>query len=219
MNQVTANDVLKDIEFEIAQGVVSRRDLRQALQAVRQFHAKMRREALSASGQSANLRDVASRQFQINDMLITLLQEMAMAVLETQREAHHASHTLQHAIASGLVTTPPTPGTLDEPNESPTWLPPPELEESMKPDVLLPKMEVRPLALPIVGGLIRRVRIALHSLARFYVVRLAQKQAGINRTYGDWILHLTRLSQRQQAEIDALKVRVAALQARHAERR
>lgn len=211
MGQVAVNEVLKEIEFEIAQGVVSRRDLRQAIQAVRQFQAKMRSEVFAASGSVSDLRDVAGRQFQVNDMLIALLQELSMAVLEAQHESNRASQMLQHAVAQDLIPEAAGSDIHADSEEPPAWLPPAEIEEAMRPDALTLKMEVRAPALPIVGGLLKRVRVVLHTLARFYVSRLAQKQAAINRTYGDWLLHMTRLSQRQQAEIDALKLQLTAL--------
>ena len=46
----------------------------------------------------------------------------------------------------------------------------------------------------------------------------AGKQAAVNETYGDWVLHLNRLSQQQQQQIESLRAQLAALRARQAGR-
>jgi len=108
MSHVTAQDVIRDIEFEIAQGLVVRQDLRQAIHAVKKFHSKTRREVFGPDGKAADLREIASRQFQINDMLITLLEEVTTAACSAQLEAQRTSRVLQRALASSLLIDPPS---------------------------------------------------------------------------------------------------------------
>ncbi|HEY4721330.1 MAG TPA: hypothetical protein VJ793_28010 [Anaerolineae bacterium] len=217
MSHVTAQDVIRDIEFEIAQGLVVRQDLRQAIHAVKKFHSKTRREVFGPDGKAADLREIASRQFQINDMLITLLEEVTTAACSAQLEAQRTSRVLQRALASSLLIDPPSgPDTPSGENSSDGMMDTAvdDIVEAMQPEALHVKLDVRPTAVPLIGGFIRRARIALHSVALFYVHRLAQQQASINRVYGDHLLHLTRLCQHQQELTDSLSVRVASAQAK-----
>ena len=77
---LTADDVLRDVEFEIAQGAISRDELGQGVQAVKEYQNKLRGEVFQASRQVGESREALSRLFQINDMLITLQQEMAAGI-------------------------------------------------------------------------------------------------------------------------------------------
>ena len=74
---LSATDVLDDIEFELLQGSVSRDDLGAGIRAARQFHNKLRGELLDPRRQPSSLRDAISRQAQLNDMLLLLLQQTA----------------------------------------------------------------------------------------------------------------------------------------------
>src|SRR5512139_1840474 len=94
MSPFTAQDVLGDIEFEIAQGAVSRDDLGQGIQAVRQFQAKTRAEIFDAKAGALDQRQIISRQFQILDMQTTLLQETAAAIRSLQLDLRRVSQAL-----------------------------------------------------------------------------------------------------------------------------
>jgi hypothetical protein len=86
------------------------------------------------------------------------------------------------------------------------------IDLAMKSNALAIKMDVRPSTTPLIGGLIRRVRTALHNLTLFYVRQLAQKQTGINQTYGDRLIQLSRQVEDQQRQIAELTAQVLALQ-------
>lgn len=225
---LTRSDVLSDIEFELAQGAISRNELGQSVQAVKQYHNKVRSEVFQSSRQVGDNRESLSRLFQINDMLITLLQEMVTTIeslrLDLRRVAVRAS---QGASPAAAATAPRAPvverdsdmaAAGDVPvrdgwGESSHWRPPADVEQAMRPEALRVEPEARSTGIPVIGRLIQRLRIALHSLVLFYVVKLARKQVVINQTYGDWILHLGQLNQRQQEQIDWLNAQVSSLQA------
>ena len=233
---LTGDDVVRDIEFELAQGALSRNELGQSIQAVRQYQNKLRSELFQSSGQVSADREALSRLFQVNDMLIAMLQEMASTLesvrFDMRQVAARASQAAATAAAVGAAAprgaTPvgaPAGEQVDasmegdvSPSESQEegshWRPPVDVETAMRSDALRIEPEVRAAGVPVVGGLLRRLRITLHNLVLFYVVKLARKQGTINQTYGDWILHLGQLNQRQQEKIDLLSVQVSALQAR-----
>lgn len=229
---LTAEDVLRDIEFELVQGAISRDELGQGIQTVKTYQNKLRGQLFEGDALSKENRDVVSRQFQINEMLTTLLQEMAAKIQTVRLELHQTkrlSQRFSHAKTNGHRSESQPeiemdrPSTLPQPTSTPPlipldqelpWRPPNEVEEAMREEALDISMDVRAANIPIVGSMVKRVRTALHNLTLFYTGRLAMKQAAINRTYGDWLLHLNEQNQRQQEQIANLTQQVLALQKR-----
>jgi len=204
--------LIRDIEFELAQGIVSPDDLGQAVQAVRNYQNKARAELFKAS--RIDGREFAARSFQINDMLITLLEETVARIQQMQMELRGMRRVSTPLLAP--TARPHNGGALDRavPKGSVADLydrPLAEIETAMRDDELRIDLDARPIRTPLVGTLLTRLRNALHNLPLFYVRRLAGKQTAINRVYGDWVLHLYRVLCRQQNEVEALKAQLAQL--------
>ncbi len=201
--ETDVQDVLNEIEFELAQGTVSRDDLGKAVQQVRQFHGKLRAEIYGTPAQSLDVREIVNRQFQLNDMLLTLVQEMSAALHDTQ-----ARIARTRALApSSETTTAQAIDTVAMPDsdDSPPWD-----DDAVRAlntatnDTLVQKMDARPVGVPIVGGVLSRVRAALHDVILFYVNRLARRQATINGVYGEQLLVLKRKCEVQEEQIRKL---------------
>lgn len=220
----TAQDVLSDIEFELLQGAVSRDELGQGIQTARQYQNKLRGEVLASLREKGGVREALGRLFQFNDMLLTLLQETAAAIqalrLDLQRVARMSQTTGPTATPAATTSSEqsddrpftfeiPTPTGWEEDSYGQPWT---DIEQAMRPEALQVEMIVRSTSIPVIGGLMRRLRIALHNLVLFYVGRLAGQQTAINQTYGDTILRLVHLCQQQQEQLDWLNSQVAALQ-------
>jgi hypothetical protein len=227
---LTADDVLRDVEFEIAQGAISRDELGQGVQAVKEYQNKLRGEVFQASRQAGESREALSRLFQINDMLITLQQEMAAGIQTLQVDLRRVAALAAQGAPStaGIARAPAAkePGgeaaagevsDQEGHTESIYWRSSTEIENAMRSDALKVEPEVRSIGVPILSGLIQRVRTALHRLVLFYVSGLAKKQVVINQTYGDWILHMLSLQRFQQEQIDRLDAQLSALLSRAAE--
>jgi hypothetical protein len=122
-----------------------------------------------------------------------------------------ATKMKEDANLDSAIIEPPIWEMLDR--ETP-WQSSTEIEEVMRPEALHIELDVRSTRMPIIGGLLKRLRIALHSLTLFYTNRLASKQEEVNRIYGDWILHLSQLLQYQQEQIESLRNQVIELQVR-----
>jgi hypothetical protein len=207
---LTAQDVLNDIEIELLQGAVTRDDLGQSVQNVRRFQNQVRGEALDKEPRP-DYRTIANRQFQINDMLLTLAQEMAtrQAALELE---------LGKAVRAGLRLDN-LPLAASDPN---TPRPPSEelvrrldaVQTAMRDDALALQLEVSPTETPLVGRLLGGMRTALHSLVVFYTNRLAGKQAEVNHTYGDTLAALLRGRAADREALELLAAEVAQLRAR-----
>lgn len=227
-----AEDVLRDIEFELVQGAISKDELGQGIQTVKTYQNKLRGEIFEERTLSKENRDVVSRQFQINDMLMTLLQEMAAKIQTVRLELHKTKGLSQRLSevktnghrsemeleidierASNLPSPSSTPSLIPLDQELP-WRPSTDVEEAMREEALDISIDVRPASIPIVGSMVKRVRMALHNLTLFYIGRLAMKQSAINRTYGDWLLHLNEQNLHQQEQIASLTQQVLALQKR-----
>lgn len=202
--ETDVQDVLNEIEFELAQGTVSRDDLGKAVQQVRQFHGKLRAEIYGTPAQSLDVREIVNRQFQLNDMLLTLVQEMSAALHDTQ-----ARIARTRALApSSETTTAQTIDTVAMPgsDDPPAWD-----DDAVRAlntatnDTLVQKMDARPVGIPLVGGVLGRVRAALHDVILFYVNRLAQRQATIYGVYGEQLLVLKRKCEVQEEQIRTLK--------------
>jgi len=219
---VTVNDVVNDIEFELVQGAVSRDELGRALQAVRQYQNKVRTEALT-SARHKDDRQALRWQFRLNDMLLTLLQEL-IAALQALRLQQ--SRTVPNAgdppPTEAMGPIPLLSGDAEE-SSAPEkayedWYyqkPSDEVEAARQPEALYLKSEVRASRLPLIGGLITYFKhLFFHLPALFYIQRLAERQVPINRLYGDWILHLYRVNRYQHEQIKHLNAQLAALHSR-----
>ena len=215
---LSVQDALDDIDMELLQDAVQRDDLGQSVQNVRRFQDDARKDALD-SGNKPDYRAIANRQFQLNDMLLALLQELSVRqrALELELRAHGG------AAVGDQVPTSGSPGT-DE-----AARPPSEdlvrqldaIQAVMHDDALRLQLEVTPSETPVVGRLLGNMRAAVHSLVVFYGNQLAAKQTEVNRVYGDVLqqLLLARAEDRAdaaaqlQAQAAQFSAELAALRA------
>ena len=202
--------MLADIEFELMQGAISRDAFGRGLQEVRQRQNKIRQELFDSGQQEIDLRAALAKQFQINDMLLTLLQEMSGGFEEMQQQINWVGQARRgddQSTAARLARAQSgTPGGEMRPTK--------ELSETAQPDFLQQQMDIQPNGrpIPILNGLIRRLRIGLHSLAIFYVNKLGERQTAVNQIQADWIQYLNAQVRHQQEELEQLMQQVTALQ-------
>jgi len=209
MPKVTPQDILADIEFELMQGVIASDELGRGVVALRQYQNKIRNEIFQIVQLSSTQRDILNRQFRLNDMLITLIQEMVLVIQATQQDIRRI-----RGVAENPILSPPKPCTADGTEQydiGDSLLK--EIDSAIKPDALWVDIPPYYNSLPLIGWFITRLRMFLHRLAAFYVHRLADKQSPINRTFADALLTLVQLCREQQAQIATLETTVALLQA------
>lgn len=221
---LTIMDVLSDIEIELLQGSAAQDDLGKGLNMIRQRNNKLRAEYLKEN-HSSDLNNVVIDQFQLNDMLLTLFQETIVKFQELQLEVRKSLHFVESheisvqtddlkilASSTGVnLYLPQKPQDLQQFEHLPISQPA-EITRAMNQDALLLNIEVRPVKIPLIGGLLTRLRSAIHSLSLFYANRLAGKQTDINRLYGEQILELQQLIQSQQADLVGLRQQISTLQ-------
>jgi len=220
---VNVQDILQDIDFEIAQGVILQDGLGQGVEAVKQYQNNIRVETFDKVKLTDPYREILGRQFQINDMLITLLQETAKTIQSMQ----HGLKNLNQVPARSKRRADPGPTwqpdrTGKEVSDVDTWISEiedstpstEEIENAMQPEAIQMDLQMRTINIPVIGWLVTRLRIFLHRPALFYTQIFSHKQAPVNRTLGDWILRLNDLIQIQNEQVGALNAYIAELEAR-----
>ncbi|HID53742.1 MAG TPA: hypothetical protein EYP41_17120 [Anaerolineae bacterium] len=207
---LTASDILADIEFELMQGAISRNELGQSIQKVRQHQNKIRGQVFETELDEAHLREALSSQFQMNDMLLTILQEMAGSLEDMQRKVDWVGRARRGAEGRRAPVSPSTNFSSDDMLLRPTD----DLKATMQLNAIYQRMDIQPNGrpIPVFNGLIRKIRVGLHSLVLFYVNRLAKGQAAANYTQADWILYLNALVRHQQEEIELLQAQINHLE-------
>jgi hypothetical protein len=207
-SSLSVQDALDDIDMELLQDAVQRDDLGQSVQNVRRFEDDARKEALD-SGNKPDYRAIANRQFQLNDMLLALLQELSVRqrALELELRAHSSAAIGDQVPASGSPGADEAARPLSEDLVRQLDA----IQAVMHDDALRLQLEVTPSETPVVGRLLGNMRAAVHSLVVFYGNQLAAKQTEVNRVYGDVLQQL--LLARAEDRADA----AAQLQAQAAE--
>lgn len=208
---ISSQDILDDIEFELAQGAISRDDLGRGILAVKQYQSKLRTELLQPDQEEPALRAALGRQFQLNDMVLTLLQETAAAVrdfrLQLQRDRQLSSPPRDQRAASSEPSDVGVTLTEDQ------WRDTTPLRDAGKTS-LEPELDLRPTSLPIIGFVLQRLRHAFHTLVLFYLRKLGDKQKKINNTYSEWLLYQDSLHRYHEEENVRLRRQVIELEKR-----
>src|SRR3954465_2835809 len=83
--KITAEEIWREIEFEFSHRSISRSELNESLQVVKHYQQKLRLALGQATGR-ADFRRLLNRQLQLNDMLLTLLQQVDHSLQQSQRE-------------------------------------------------------------------------------------------------------------------------------------
>lgn len=230
-SRIEPRDVLEDIEFELIQGALRRDELGQSIQAVRKFHGELRGELLAAVADLEGGRALVSRQAQFNDMVLTLLQEMGNELARMERRQRRLDARAQaqparepapagprgDAAESGESEAPaawldPAPTPSGDPWTSAT-VPIQQIEEAGRREFLRVETMVRPVGLPLLGGLLLRLRRTLHGLVTYYVARLADRQAEINRLFSQKLVELSLSEAASRRQLEALAAEVQRLRA------
>jgi hypothetical protein len=219
---LTAEDVVSDIEFELIQGAISQDELGQAIASVRRYQNKMRGDLFQQKHRRDKSIEITARQFQINDMLLTILQETVAEIqslrLEFLRTAHLSksakpTYKYEPPVEKLDVVTPTQPVRKKQPLCVYTPEDFRKVENRMRPESLQVEISVRATKMPFVGAVLNRLRVIMHNLVLFYINRLATNQVVVNQTYGDYILRLMHQVQYQQEQIEMLQAQIETLRA------
>lgn len=225
-SKITVRQVIDDIQFELLQGSVRQDEMGDAIQSVWKHQNNLRTKLLASLKGEA--RDVTAQQFQLNDMILTLLQEMAnelRAIRHEQRQMHEwfqqrdlpvpalrsVDATSQVDARSGLTgiqVESERPLVWGDNDALPDSVSPADVRVAMARSALDVPIHTRPVNIPVIGFLLQKVRATLHSLVIYYIDRLAQRQSDVNQTYGNHILALMQENAHLRQEIAAIHNRL-----------
>ncbi len=221
---ISAEDVLRDIEFELIQATIRQDELGEGIQNVRKFHNELRTELLTSVGTSPESREIVTRQTQFNDMVMVLLQEMGNELLQLRQQQRGLNQwTNRHTPAEPRVPQNDSERMRDKTDNAPAvesnWSLPPldlpkrtpgvplaseaDIRAAMRRDALSVSLDARPVGIPVLGWMLYKIRMALHNLAFFYSQRLAERQTEINRLYGEQLLALMRSNEEYRRQLAA----------------
>jgi hypothetical protein len=218
-------DALADIDMELLQDAVQRDDLADSVQNVRRFQEDARKQTFDGQARP-DYRAIADRQFQINEMLLTLLQELATRQrgleLELLLAPTSGAPSANQAAAAALDGTPEE--ALDAAigdgfdDELDVARPAAEalvrrldvIQSAMRDDALALQLEVTPTETPVVGKLLGNLRTAVHSLVVFYGNQLAARQTEVNRVLGGALQGVMLENERDRARTAAAQAEFAA---------
>lgn len=211
---LTVEDILRDIEFELAQGMVAYDDLGEAIQNVRKHQNKTRAEFFKSMKGFDPQREYVSRQFQINDMLLNLLEAMARNIQELQvsiqklrqmpKKTLQATSDIPVNLRTSSLQAHPESLAATQSGFGLEFRSTEEVEYIMRSEAIHVDLQARPFRLPIIGWLLTKLRILYQRPALFYTQLLESRQVPVNRVLGDRILYLESLVQTQQLQIQAL---------------
>jgi hypothetical protein len=216
---ITAQDILEDIEFEIAQGIISE-ELGEGLEAIKIHQNKVRSQIFKNLKATDPYREVISRQFQTTDMLIAILQEMALNLqamkLEIKRLRHSSSSEQPDGRGNALQVereyTSKARNRVDYLSSSLELPPTDEINDAIKPEAIHVDLQARPVQWPLIGWLFTKLKILYQRPAFFYTQILVNRQAEVNRILGNRILQIESWISLQQTQIEALKEQIDSLQ-------
>jgi hypothetical protein len=223
---ITSQEILDDIDFELMQGIIRQDDLGNSIQTVRKFQNELRTQLLEAVGDRADAREIVVRQNQLNDMLLTLLQEMSIELRSlqyTQYQMGEWTHrklglSAQDGFTQDASMIPAIKGAQTRVSPPSFWsqfvpqVQDDEIRHVMNRNALGVTPEIQGMRIPLLGPVLQRLRGALHNIAIFYVQRLADRQADVNQIYGAKLLELDQTHTEQQHKIAALLSQISELQ-------
>ena len=222
-SKITIHQVIDDIQFELLQGSVRQDEVGDAIQSVWKHQNQLRTKLLAKLKGEA--RDVTAQQFQLNDMMLTLLQEMAnelRAVRHEQRQIHEWFQQRDLPVPSSRkVDTSSLADAASEQNSMQMESKGPlasgdngspsvsinssaDVYSAMARNALDVPIHTRPVNIPVIGFLLQKMRATFHSLVIYYITRLAQRQGDVNQIYGTHILVLMQENAHLRQEIAAI---------------
>ena len=208
-------DILDDIEFEILQGTIASQEIKKGLEDVRAYQNKARGEALARLKLTDPQREVFSRQFQIIDMLLNLMMELALTVQSTQADARRIGLALPTRQETGSDRGANNLGDASRATVNPMaaeivssleFKPAAELESIMQPDTLAFEPQMQSIRIPVIGPLFTKLRLFYQRPALHFTRLLAHRQSEANRILSERLLFLEAVVEAQQAQIEKLQI-------------
>jgi len=236
---ITVTDILNSVEFELLQHTLMQDDVADGIHRLRAYQADARNKWLQ-QGRKPSVDSLVELQINTNEMLLTLIQSLNHRLETLQQEFRRAAYLKQHTstTATDTITATATDATRTETgladDQSPDLAQPWDsigdallsetaderdgafainstLDAYLTSELARVQMDVRESNTPVLGGVFNRVRMSLHELVLFYVNKVVEQQADVNRAYGDALRDLIAANHAQAVELQELRGHVLQL--------
>ncbi len=223
---ITVTDILNSVEFELLQHTLLQNEVTDGIHRLRAYQADARNRWLQ-QGRNPSIDSLLDLQLNTNEMLLTLIQMLDQRLEALRQELRRAESLTLHIpptsapaeenLAAAPTSTPPAlhvPAEDDLSNASTNAHEPApsvmlaELWNSELPRI---QMDVRESNTPLLGGVFNRIRMSLHELVLFYVNKVVEQQAEVNRTYGNALRDLLAANRAQALELQELRMKLSQL--------
>jgi len=199
--QVNIDDVLKLIEFELAQQSLPQDDIAEAIQRLHKFQTHWYSEILN-KGKAPKTEEVVHALFNANQTMLMLIQTISSKFEAIQLELAR----LKQFIASRIIND-------KEKNIDSIFSDISYIKDSLNSmnyhlTNISPlydlNIQIRHSSIPVIGTLLNRLRAAFHQLVYFYMSRYIKHQNNINETYKKLMQELIYLNLEYIARLEAL---------------
>ena len=214
-DMLTPQDIIEEIEFELAQGVIGKHGPGRSIGEVREFTHRMRDTVLGAYKKDGDLRDILRKQFQLTEMLLKLQEEStgSFQALQLNFEKHCRSAETGRAFPSGTeIRSHPKKNDEISLKKKYFFLHQKEILEINTGHYLKPEMPVTRGKSVWMTRLIYFFKMLYHRPAYFYAAQLGKKQETVNQIFGDWLIKLNANNQNFFEELEQFSDRLSRLE-------
>jgi len=210
INSLKPENIIEEIQFELAQGLIRKEELGEAIRSVRNFSNKIRKEILENYPLDGKLRDIFRKQFQLIEMLTKLIEENALLTQNLKIMINHRRvvnpgldriHLDNPAVREAFASTAGEDLLL---NQNYYLLNQEEILKVIAPKTLKIDMPITKGRTSLTTKIKSFLKLLYHRPAFFYTLQLGEKQEKINTIFGYWLMKLYTNSQMQQDQINRL---------------
>lgn len=216
-DMLTPKDIIEEIEFELAQGIIGKFGPGRSIGQVREFTRKTRDTILDKYKIHGNLRDIIRKQFQLTEMLLKLLEESAASFQSLQLNFE------QHCRSVGLSSDdlPPSgngirsiPKNTDGNSLKKRYffLSQKEILKINPAHYLKPEVPISRRRSVWLTRIVNFLKMLYHRPAYFYAGQLAKKQETVNQIFGDWLIKLNANNQNIFEKLENISGRLSRLE-------
>jgi len=210
-NSLKPENIIEEIQFELAQGLIRKEELGEAIRSVRNFSNKIRKEILENYPLDGKLREIFRKQFQLIEMLIKLIEENAL-LTQNLKIMINNRRVVNPGLDNNIPLDTPAVRKADSStggenlllNQNYYLLNQEEILKVIAPKTLKIDMPITRGRTSLTTKIMSFLKLLYHRPAFFYTLQLGEKQEKINNIFGYWLMKIYTNSQLQQDQINRL---------------
>ena len=212
-----SEDILEEIQFELAQGIIGKYSPGRSIHQVRTFSNQARDEILDTFKMDGGRRAVIRKQFQITEMLLKSLEELATSfqAMQLNFEKHYrATPPGSPNPRTAATGTNPIPKSTDDTpiKKKYFFLNQLEILKTIPAHHLKVEVPVSRRKSPWSTKVVNALKMFYHRPAYFYTSRLGEKQEAANQIFGDWLIKINTNNQHIFSEMGNIADRLNRLE-------